>query len=330
MKNILQQLYQYHPLDYEQAREVLTKIAGGQYNQAQIASFLTVFIMRGPTVEELSGFRDALLDLCVRVDFSAFETIDLCGTGGDGKQTFNISTLAAVVVAGAGVKVAKHGNYGVSSISGSSNVLEQMGYTFRNDESRLQRELAEAGICFLHAPLFHPAMKTVAPIRRELGVKTFFNMLGPMVNPSRPNHQLVGVFDLTLARMYQYIYQRADRKVSIVHNLDGYDECTLTAPTRLLKTEQEDLLEAADFGLPILDAEQLAAGHSVAEAAALFINILKGNGTGAQQAVVTANAALALQHFYNESLIDSVMRAKESLQSGKALKTFEKLLTINQ
>ena len=234
------------------------------------------------------------------------------------------------MVAGAGVKVAKHGNYGVSSISGSSNVLEQMGYTFRNDESRLQRELAEAGICFLHAPLFHPAMKTVAPIRRELGVKTFFNMLGPMVNPSSPNHQLVGVFDLTLARMYQYIYQRADRKVSIVHNLDGYDECTLTAPTRLLKTEQEDLLEAADFGLPILDAEQLAAGHSVAEAAALFINILKGNGTGAQQAVVAANAALALQHFYNESLIDSVMRAKESLQSGKALKTFEKLLTINQ
>lgn len=330
MKNILQQLYQYHPLDYEQAREVLTKIAGGQYNQAQIASFLTVFIMRGPTVDELSGFRDALLDLCIRVNFSEFETIDLCGTGGDGKQTFNISTLAAVVVAGAGAKVAKHGNYGVSSISGSSNVLEQLGYTFRNDESRLRRELSEAGLCFLHAPLFHPAMKTVAPIRRELGVKTFFNMLGPMVNPSTPDHQLVGVFDLTLARMYQYIYQRANRKASIVHNLDGYDECTLTAPTRLLKTDSEGLLEPADFGLPQLNADQLAAGGSVAEAAALFRKILEGNGTEAQQAVVSANAALALQHFHNESLTDSVQRAKESLQSGKALQTFEKLLTINQ
>lgn len=329
MKEILQQLYQYNPLHYKQAREVLTKIASGQYNQAQIASFLTVYIMRGPTVDELSGFRDALLDLCIRLDFSDFETIDLCGTGGDGKQTFNISTLAALVVAGAGVKVAKHGNYGVSSISGSSNVLERLGYRFRSEESQLRRELDEAGICFLHAPLFHPAMKTVAPIRRELGVKTFFNMLGPMVNPSFPNHQLVGVFDLKLARMYQYIYQSAQKSASIVHNLDGYDECTLTAPTRLLKTDSEDLLQASDFGLPPCNESELSAGNSIEEAAALFKNILNGRGTQAQHAVVAANAGLALQHYFDESLQDSVLRATESLQAGHANKVFQKLLSIN-
>jgi len=224
MKEVLNRLIQHQTLSSSEAREILINIANGSYNTSQIASFLTVYMMRSVSVEELEGFRNALLELCLNVDLSAYNPIDLCGTGGDGKDTFNISTLASFVTAGAGVKVTKHGNYGVSSSCGSSNVLEFLGIKFSNDKDYLERAIDQVGICILHAPLFHPAMKNVAPIRRELGVKTFFNMLGPMVNPAFPPNQLVGVFNLELARLYSYLYQKTDKNYTIVHALDGYDE----------------------------------------------------------------------------------------------------------
>ena len=223
MKHILNRLINHETISAEEAKQILINISKGDYNQSQIASFLTVFMMRSVTLEELKGFRNALLELCIPVDLSAYNPIDLCGTGGDGKDTFNISTLSSFVTAAAGVPVAKHGNYGVSSACGSSNVLESLGVTFSNDVDFLERAIATTGICVLHAPLFHPAMKNVAPIRRELGVKTFFNMLGPMVNPSAPKNQMVGVFNLELLRLYTYLYQDSDKNYSIVHDLGGYD-----------------------------------------------------------------------------------------------------------
>ena len=250
MKEILQRLTSHLPLEREEAKNVLKKIAAGDYNNSQVSAFLTVFMMRMITVNELAGFRDALLELCLATDLSEFDTIDLCGTGGDGKNTFNISTLSSFVVAGAGGKVAKHGNYGVSSACGSSNVLEYLGYKFTSDRDTLRHQIDKANICFLHAPLFHPAMKTVAPIRRELGVKTFFNMLGPMVNPSFPHNQLVGVWNLETARLYNYIYQQTDKNYTIIYSLDGYDEISLTSEFKMISNMEEELLDPEKIGFP--------------------------------------------------------------------------------
>ena len=236
MKEILDHLINYRSLDRERSKEVLTNLARGTYNQSQVAAFLTVYMMRTITVEELAGFREAMLELCLFTDLSEFEAMDLCGTGGDGKDTFNISTLSSFVVAGAGQNVVKHGNNGVSSVCGSSNVLQQLGYEFTNDRDKLRRNLEDAGICFLHAPLFHPAMKNVAPIRKELGMKTFFNMLGPLVNPTFPKKQLIGVFNLELARLYGYLLQEAKSDFAVVHGLDGYDEISLTGPFKVIST----------------------------------------------------------------------------------------------
>ncbi|WP_040397530.1 anthranilate phosphoribosyltransferase, partial [Cesiribacter andamanensis] len=252
MKDILNQLIEHKTLDRSTAREVLLKLTQGQYNSSQIAAFITVYLMRNITVEELMGFRDAMLEQCLALDLAAYDAMDLCGTGGDGKDTFNISTLSAFVVAGAGQAVAKHGNYGVSSACGSSNLLQHFGYAFTTEKEVLERDLEEAGICFLHAPLFHPAMKNVGPIRKELGVKTFFNMLGPMVNPAFPAKQLVGVFSLELARLYAYLYQETDKQYAILHALDGYDEISLTGPVKVYSTASEQLLQPQDFGLPQL------------------------------------------------------------------------------
>ncbi|MCK4745431.1 MAG: anthranilate phosphoribosyltransferase, partial [Bacteroidales bacterium] len=250
MKEILNYLYEHKTLDRNMAKKVLTNIAKGIYNHSQIASFLSVYLMRSITVEELSGFRDALLDLCIPVDLSGFDAVDLCGTGGDGKDTFNISTLTTFVVAGAGAKVAKHGNYGVSSACGSSNLMEYAGYRFSNDVSKLKSEIDKAGICFLHAPLFNPAMKNVAPVRKELGMKTFFNMLGPMVNPSFPSKQMVGVYSLELARIYAYLYQSTNKQYAIIHSLDGYDEVSLTGPCKVITREQDRIYKPSDLNLP--------------------------------------------------------------------------------
>jgi anthranilate phosphoribosyltransferase len=327
MKEILNQLIEHKTLSQEQAREVLKNLATGSYNSSQIAAFMTVYLMRSITVEELQGFREAMLELCIPVEIAEYDAMDLCGTGGDGKDTFNISTLASFIVAGAGQHVAKHGNTGVSSICGSSNLLAYFGYEFTNDISEIRRSLDEAGICFLHAPLFHPAMKNVAPIRKELGVKTFFNMLGPMVNPSFPKKQLVGVFSMELARLYGYLYQEMEGRFSILHSLDGYDEISLTGPFKMISNKGEKLLNPENLGLTKLSAESIAGGSTIQESAKIFETILKGDGTESQNAVVIANAAAALVTA-KESLdfSDAVAQAEEVLLSGKALHVFQGLV----
>lgn len=327
MKDILNHLFEHKTLSKQQAREVLADITAGKYNQSQISSFLTVFMMRSITVEELEGFRDALLALCHRVDLDAYNPIDLCGTGGDGKDTFNISTLSSFVVAANGVAVAKHGNYGVSSSCGSSNVLEALGIKFTTDTDALERSIEKYNICFLHAPLFHPAMKSVGPIRKELGVKTFFNMLGPMVNPAFPKSQLVGVFSLELARMYGYLYQQTDTRYTILHTLDGYDEISLTSPFKVISDRREALLDAQALGLPTLRHDQIKGGTDVASSAEIFVKVLKGEGTEAQTAVVSANAGMALQCALPDLEVqEAVSIAKETLASGKAYQLFQKLI----
>lgn len=327
MKKILNYLFEHKTLTKEQAKEVLTQIAAGAYNECEIAAFLSIYIMRSITIEELTGFRDALLELCIPVDFEGYNHIDLCGTGGDGKNTFNISTLASFVVAGSGGRVAKHGNYGVSSACGSSNVMEYLGYEFTNDVDKLRRDIETAGICVLHAPKFHPAMKNVAPVRKKLGVKTFFNMLGPMVNPSFPKHQLVGVFSLELARFYNYLYQQSDKHYVILHSLDGYDEISLTGSFKMITNEAEQILYPSDIGMNPLTQEQLFGGDTIPEAAKIFVDILEGRGTEAQNHAVIANAAMAINCLNEgQSIADSVEAAKDSLVGGKALGSFKKLM----
>lgn len=329
MKNILNRLFLHETLSKQEAKEILTKIALGEYNPSQIASFLTVFLMRSITIPELEGFREALLELCVPVDFSDYETIDLCGTGGDNKDTFNISTLASFVTAGAGIMVAKHGNYGVSSISGSSNVMEALGIKFTNDVDFLKKSIEKANIAILHAPLFHPAMKQVAPIRKELGVKTFFNMLGPMVNPSFPKNQMVGVFSLELARMYAYLYQNTPTNYTIIHGLDGYDEISLTNDTKVISYTMEKIVTTKDFNLDTIKEIEIYGGKSIEESATLFQNILHGKGTKSQNDVVCANAALAIATVKNCSILEGLELAKESLSSGKALEKLQLLQSIS-
>lgn len=324
MKAILNQLIQHKTLNREQASNILKEIASEKYNQSQVAAFLTVFMMRNITPDELSGFRDALLDLCIPVDFSDFNTIDLCGTGGDGKNTFNISTISSLVVAGAGYKVSKHGNYGVSSACGSSNVMEHFGYKFTNDEEKLKKQMDETGYVYLHAPLFHPAMKAVGPIRRELGMKTFFNMLGPMVNPSQPQNQIVGVYNLETVRLYSYIYQQTGKNYSIVYALDGYDEISLTGNFKIITNTEELLLSPEKMGLPRLQQEQLFGGDTVEEAAKIFITILEGKGTEAQNSAIFANAGMAVRTIHPEKTIEACLEeAKNSLLGGKALKVLK-------
>lgn len=327
MKQILNHLFENKTLTRDQAKDILTLISQGVYNNSQMAAFMTAYCMRNITVAELEGFRDAMLELCLPVDLGTHELIDLCGTGGDGKDTFNISTLASFVVAGAGYKVAKHGNYGVSSGCGSSNVMEFLGYKFTNDIGELKRTLDTANICFLHAPLFHPAMKTVAPIRRELGVKTFFNMLGPMANPARPNNQLVGVYNLELARMYAYLYQRSDKKYTILNALEGYDEISLTCDFKTFTPKGEKVNTLKSIGFDKLDPLAIAGGSTVDESAGIFIQVLSGNATTAQSSVVLANAAVAINTIHPDKTFgDCFYEAEESLLSKRALTSFKTLI----
>jgi anthranilate phosphoribosyltransferase len=327
MKEIINHLIAHKTLSKEEAKEVLKNLASGNYNTSQIAAFMTVYLMRSITVEELSGFREAMLELCVPVEIEEYDAMDLCGTGGDGKDTFNISTLSSFIVAGAGQNVAKHGNSGVSSICGSSNLLAYFGYQFTSDIDKIRRSLDDVGICFLHAPLFHPAMKNVAPIRKELGVKTFFNMLGPMVNPSFPNKQLVGVFSLELARLYGYLYQNMEGRFSILHALDGYDEISLTGPFKMISNHGERVLTPENIGLSTLKAESILGGETIEESAKIFENILKGKGTKSQNQVVLANSAAALVTAQEGMTFpDAIAKAEEVLLSGKALDVFEGLV----
>lgn len=326
MKHILNELIEHRSLSKETARQVLIELATAKFNASQTTAFMTVYMMRAITVDELQGFRDAMLELCIPVNFDA-PVMDVCGTGGDGKNTFNISTLSSFVVAAAGQPVAKHGNYGVSSACGSSNVLEYFGYKFTNNIDELKRSLDRANICFMHAPLFHPAMKNVAPIRKDLGVKTFFNMLGPMVNPAFPTRQLVGVFSLELARQYAYLYQNTDKNFVVLHSLDGYDEVSLTSAFKYFYNGGECLADPSDIGLPQLSYVDLKGGDSVEESAAIFMKVLEGKGTPAQNSAVIANAGLALYAGHqSEGLETAINRAKEALESGKALDAFKKLI----
>ncbi len=326
MKEIFNILLAHKTLPKPLAKQVLINIAEGKYNNSQIASFLGIFMMRSISVEELEGFREALLDLCIPVDLSAYDPIDLCGTGGDGKDTFNISTLASFVVSGTGIKVAKHGNYGVSSVCGSSNVLEFLGVKFSNNIEVLKKNIEGAGICFMHAPLFHPAMKNVAPVRKELGMKTFFNMLGPMVNPSRPKKQMVGVFSLELARLYSYLNQKTPNQFVIIHSLDGYDEVSLTGDFKMLSNNFERMVKPSDLGLKLVDPLEISGGKTVEDSAKIFLDVLNGNGSPAQKNVVCANAAMAIHCYYPElTLTDAFKLGMESLVSKRALQSFKKL-----
>jgi anthranilate phosphoribosyltransferase len=327
MKEILMQLIEQKALTKETAKQTLLDLGQGRFNNSEMAALLTVFLMRNITVHELEGFRDAMLEMCIDPGLGTNEVIDLCGTGGDGKDTFNISTLASFVVAGAGYKVAKHGNFGVSSVSGSSNIMAHFGYQFTSDPDFLRRKLDQANICFLHAPVFHPAMSHVAPVRKQLGLKTFINMLGPMANPARPKYQMVGVFNLELLRLYSYLYQKSDKRFVVLHSLDGYDEISLTGPFKMVMAEGEHLLTPEALGSRRLHQEELYGGQTVDEAAAIFQQVLEGIGTEAQNNVVLANAAMAI-HCCNARLTvpQALAEARESLLSGKALACFKKLL----
>ncbi|AEI48925.1 anthranilate phosphoribosyltransferase [Runella slithyformis] len=327
MKNTLTYLLNHQTLDRETAYQTLLGIGRGEFNTSQIASFLTVFAIRGITVDELTGFREAMLELCLPIDLQNFDAMDVCGTGGDGKDTFNISTLAAFVVAGTGQRIAKHGNHGVSSLVGSSTVLEHLGIRFSNDADYLARKIETANICYLHAPLFHPAMKYIAPIRKELGIRTFFNMLGPLTNPSFTKKQLVGVFSLELARLYAYLYQGSGHHYLIVHTLDGYDEVSLTGDFKIITAQNEQILSPIHLGLDVLAPAQLSGGDTLADSAKIFLNVLNDEATSAQKQAVLANAGLALYAANPAlSLTDAVAAARESLESKRALACFKKLI----
>ena len=327
MKQILQYLFNHNTLSKAEAKAILTEIAQNKFNENEVTAFVTVFLMRNITLEEMEGFREALLRLSVPVDLGTHDLVDIVGTGGDGKDTFNISTLASFVVAGTGQKVAKHGNYGVSSISGSSNVLEELGYKFKDNSEDLQKDLEKGNICFLHAPLFHPALKTVAPLRKGLGLRTFFNILGPLVNPAKPNFSMIGVYSLEIARIYQYLLQKKQENFLLVHALDGYDEISLTSDTKIFDKNGEKIYSAEELKFKNINPENIFGGNTKQESAVIFKTILEGNGTYEQNAVVLANAAMALKNTekygdYN----DSLALAKESLESGKALQSLKNII----
>ena len=329
MKDILNRLINHETISTEEAKQVIVNLSNDMYNPSQITCFLSVFMMRSITIEELKGFRDALLELCLSVNLSEFNAIDIVGTGGDGKNTFNISTLSSFITAGAGVNVSKHGNYGVSSTSGSSNVMENLGVKFSNNEDFLKRCLDQAGICILHAPLFHPAMKNVAPIRRELGVKTFFNMLGPLVNPSFPKNHVLGVFSLEILRLYSFLHQNSGHNYNIVYALDGYDEISLTGKAKIISNHTEKLFSPEDLGVSKIKQEAIFGGNTVDDAAKIFVNIISGKGTEAQNNVVFANAGLAIATSKQISHKEGFEIAKESLFSGKAKTSLDKLIELS-
>jgi anthranilate phosphoribosyltransferase len=327
MKEILSYLFEHKTLSKDKAKEVLRDVAAGKFNENELAAFLTVYCIRPASIDEFEGFMEVLQELCTRVNLGDVSTIDMCGTGGDGKHTINISTLSSFVVAGAGVKVAKHGNYGVSSGCGSSNVLEALGYRFTSDEASLRSSINHSGICFMHAPLFHPAMKVVGPVRRSLGVKTFFNMLGPLINPAFPAGQVTGVYNREVARFYKYVLQKTNKEFVIIHSLDGYDEISLTAPFLMISRTSERIITPENFGFKTYTHSDIAGASTIPAATTIFMDILEGRGTRAQNDVITANAAVGIQ-VANPSLglHECVSRARQSLHDKAALGVLHSLL----
>ena len=330
MNRILSNLFEHKSLTRTEARDIMLNIADGKYNDNQLSAFMTVYLMRSITPDELTGFRDAILQRRVEVNLGDSNAIDIVGTGGDGKNTFNISTASCFVVAGAGRKVVKHGNYGASSVSGASNVLEQHGVKFTADQDVLRRSLEESGVAFLHAPFFSPALKSVGPVRRSLKMRTFFNMLGPLVNPTMPKNQLLGVYNLKLMRLYRYIAQKEGINCTIVHSLDGYDEISLTSPFKVVTNDSEKVLDASSLGLSAVRQEDLFGGDTVEEAARVFDEVLSGKASSEKRDCVTANAAFALKTLEPELTIEeAVAQAKESLESGAALDRFHRFVELN-
>ena len=330
MKQLLYRLFEHQYLGREEARVILQNIAEGRYNDAQIASLITVFLMRSISVEELTGFREALLDMRVPIDLAEFKPIDIVGTGGDGKNTFNISTCSCFVVAGAGYNVVKHGNYGATSVSGASNVMEQHGIKFTNNNDQLRRNMEACHITYLHAPLFNPALKAVAPVRKNLGVRSFFNMLGPLVNPAMPAYQLLGVYNLPLLRLYNYTYQESGTRFAVVHSLDGYDEISLTADFKVAMPEKEKIYSPELLGFKRCQEADLDGGSTPEEAARIFDAVLENKATEAQRNCVVINSAFAIQVICPEKSIETcIAEAKESLDSGRALATFRKYVSMN-
>jgi len=330
MKAILEYLFEGKTLSREEAYKALLEIGKGMHSDVEFASFLTVFKMRPITSSELAGFRDAMAELSLNTDLSDYNAIDVVGTGGDGKNTFNISTLACFIIAGAGVNVTKHGNYAVSSISGSSNLLEILGYEFSNDPGKLKNDLEKSNFCFLHAPLFHPAMKHIAPVRRALKVQTFFNILGPMINPSSPKYQVLGVNNEEVFGHYRSVYETLDLQYIIINSTDGYDEVSLTSDTHYAANRGEGYFTPANFNLSKIDPANIYGGDTMEEAARIFLNILKGKGTQEQNNVVIANAALGLNLINPvKDLPECVEMAKESLISGKAFSKIKGVTTLS-
>ncbi len=331
MKKILEKLFDHNYLEYEESKKVLKEISSKKYNDSQVASFLTVFKMRNPSVQEIEGFRDALLELCVKIDLSSdFETIDLCGTGGDGKNTFNISTISSFVVAGAGYKVTKHGNYGVSSSCGSSDVLQQLGIKLSNDDGYLKKCLDKGNFCYLHAPLFHPAMKNVAGVRRELEFKTFFNILGPLVNPLQPKNQLCGVYNLEISRLYGYVFENSKKNYSILYSLDGYDEISLTSDFMKISRNDSTINSPDYFGFNKINPDEIKGGESIKDSASIFTKILENEATKSQTDVVLANSAIAIQTITSKTIDECLSIAKQSIDSGSALNCLKKIQLLGK
>lgn len=330
MKQILNHLFEHQFLSSEEAAEIMLNIGSGKYNEHQIAAFMSVFLMRSITVDELAGFQKALLDMCHRVDLSEYDPIDIVGTGGDAKNTFNISTISCIVLAGAGYKVAKHGNYGATSVSGSSNAMEQHGVKFTTNVDQLKRSIEESNLAYLHAPLFNAALKTVAPIRKALGVRTFFNLMGPLVSPAKPRRQCLGVYNLKMARLYEYTYQQTGVDFAIIHSLDGYDELSLTGDMKIVRNMGEEVVKPSDLGFQTVKPEELFGGETVEKASELFDSVLNNSCTDAQKNVVLANSAVAIQVIEPTlGFADAVAIARESLESGRALKSFRKFIELN-
>ena len=331
MKKILEKLFDHNYLEYEESKKVLKEISSKKYNNSQVASFLTVFKMRNPSVQEIEGFRDALLDLCVKIDLSSdFETIDLCGTGGDGKNTFNISTVSSFVVAGAGYKVTKHGNYGVSSSCGSSDVLQQLGIKLSNDDGYLKKCLDKGNFCYLHAPLFHPAMKNVAGVRKELEFKTFFNILGPLVNPLQPKNQLCGVYNLEISRLYGYVFENSKKNYSILYSLDGYDEISLTSDFMKISRNDSTINSPDYFGFNKINPDEIKGGKSIKDSASIFTKILENKATKSQTDVVLANSAIAIQTITNKTIDECLSIARQSIESGSALNCLKRIQLLSK
>jgi anthranilate phosphoribosyltransferase len=330
MKNLLYRLFEHQNLDREESRNVLIRMAHGEYNESQIAAFITVFLMRSITIDELSGFRDALLELRVPVDLASYNAIDIVGTGGDNKNTFNISTAACFTVAGTGYNVVKHGNYGSTSVSGASNVIEHHGVKFTRDVDLMRRSLDECNMAYLHAQFFNPALKIVAPVRKNLAVRTFFNMLGPLVNPTLPKRQMLGVYNLKLARLYYYLYQQTGNDFVIVNSLDGYDEISLTSEFKCLDNKGETIYTPEELGFKRAEENALYGGATVGEAAAIFDRVLENRATEEQKNAVVVNAAFALKTIIPQlDIAECIDMARKSLDSGRALSAFQKFVEIN-